>query len=77
MDRIRLFRLFDVDMKEIGVGVYNPHKGKAVVCMPKKFDKYKVFFLMGSVLRHCHSFMWCCPDSKSWQGHGTMNELVT
>jgi len=76
MDRIRLFRLYDRDGIEIGCGVYNSKNGKVVVSIPSKFHKYMVFFLFGSVLRCCHSFMWCCPDSKSWHGHEGMNELV-
>lgn len=76
MNRMRLFRLYDKDLNEIGVGIYNLNKGKAVVCMPEKFDKYRVFFLMRSVLQLCHSFMWCCPESNAWEGHEGMNEMV-
>ena len=76
MEDIRLFRLYDKDLNETGVGIYNAKKGKAVVSMPDKFPKYMVFFLLGSVLRYCDSFLWCCPNGIQWEGHDTMIDLV-
>lgn len=73
---VRLFRLYDEDDNEIGIGVYNVRKMKSVVCMPGKFARYMTFFIMDLVLQYANSFVWCCPNEQSWHGHEDMTRLA-
>ena len=73
---VRLFRLYDENGEEIGIGVYNVRKMKSVVCMPGRFARYMTFFIMDSVLQYANSLVWCCPNGQRWYGHDDMNKLA-